>query len=120
MGEVDCVTATLANPYVTVAEMDPSDEVYDPDPAPGDGIVNDCIRKLEILESQGDDDGDNDGFRDPPEVILQRPDGTADLYLQNPGWGDIYLVTNLNVIDYESVFLELIRRQYRNWERWAS
>jgi hypothetical protein len=114
-----CVTATLANPYVTVAEMDPSDEDYDPALAPGDGILDDCIGELEIPEGQDDDD-DDDGFRDPPEVILQRPDGTADLYLQNPGWGDIYLVGNLNVIDYQAVVLELIRRQYRNWEMRAS
>ena len=51
---------------------------------------------------------------------LEEPDGVADLYTQNPGWGDIFLVGNINKIDYEGYVLALTRRQYRSWEMQAS
>jgi hypothetical protein len=53
-------------------------------------------------------------------VILDRPDESTDLYLQNPFWGDVYLIGNSNSIDYESYIVELVRRQYRSWEMNAS
>ena len=43
-------------------------------------------------------------------------DRYSDLYVQNPFWGDVFLVTNANSIDYTAFILELIRRQYRGWE----
>ena len=51
---------------------------------------------------------------------FERPDGIADLYLQNPGWGDIFLVGPFNSADYDGVVLALTRRQYRSWEMQAS
>ena len=66
---------------------------------PGDGILDDCA-------------GD---FRDRAKSLPQ-PDGILDLYVQNPGWGNLLLVGNVNSIDYHAYVLELVRRQYRNWE----
>jgi len=110
-----CVRATAIDPGLTIVPVVPGDPEYDPEIAPGDGIVDDCIGEIEVPKGQGQDDPGATG-----SLFLQRPDGTADLYLQNPGWGDIYLVSNLNRIDYDALVLELIRRQYRNWEMQAS
>jgi hypothetical protein len=57
---------------------------------------------------------DNTPFRNT--VFLPRPDGIADLYVANPGWVDLLLVGNSNSADYDAWVLEVIRRQYRNWE----
>jgi hypothetical protein len=83
--------------------VDPSTgEVYqDTDPGTGDGRVDDCTGGVEVSQA---------GFG------VTRPDGVDDLYVQNPFWSDIFLITNANSIDYEALVLELIRRQYRNWE----
>jgi len=108
-----CVLPSLANPGLTISPVVPGDPEYDPQIAPGDGVVDDCIGELDVPKGQGQEGGRTG-------VILQKPDGSADLYLQNPGWGDIYLVSNLNQIDYEALVLELIRRQYRSWEMQAS
>jgi len=108
-----CVMATLANPGLTVAPVIPTDADYNPEIAPGDGVIDDCVGELSLIRGQGQEGGQG-------VEILQRPDGIADLYVQNPGWGDIYLVSNLNQIDYEAFVLEMIRRQYRNWEMQAS
>ena len=91
----------------TILPVVPADGDYDPRLAPGDGIQDDCVGELEE-------------FFGSRELFLQRPDGRADLYVQNPGWGDIYLVGNLNRIDYESFVLELTRRQFRSWELQSS
>jgi hypothetical protein len=108
-----CVVATLANPdYVT--PVTPSDPDYDAAIAPGDGFLDDCIGELRDFTVQSGEGGG------PADTVLQKPDGTADLYKQNPGWGDIYLVGNLNQIDYEAFVLEMVRRQYRNWQMQAS
>ena len=40
--------------------------------------------------------------------------------MQNPFWGDIYLIGNYNQADYEAFVAELTRRQYRSWELQAS
>ena len=97
----------------TILPVQPGDPDYDSALAPGDGLVDDCVGELELPRTRADDGAANEQF-------LQRPDGTADLYVQNPGWGDVYLVGNLNRIDYEAVVLELIRRQYRSWELQSS
>ena len=44
------------------------------------------------------------------------PDGVTDLYIQNPAWGDVLLVGNLNAAHYQAAVLELVRRFYRNWQ----
>ena len=54
------------------------------------------------------------------DTRLERPDGVPDLYVQNPGWGDMFLVSNFNSIDYQAYVFELVRRQYRSWEMQAS
>jgi hypothetical protein len=108
-----CVLPTLANPGLTISPVLPGDPEYDPRIAPGDGILDDCIGELDLPKGSTQEGG-------TAGEVLQKPDGSADLYLQNPGWGDIYLVSNLNRIDYEALVLELIRRQYRSWEMQAS
>jgi hypothetical protein len=115
-----CVQATLSNPELTIVPVVPGDPEYDAAIAPGDGIIDDCIGEIEIPNGQGTGGEGGGGVEDVDDIILQRPDGTADLYLQNPGWGDIYLVGNLNRIDYEAYVIELVRRQYRNWQMQAS
>jgi len=108
-----CQLASVSNPLNTVVPVLPGDADYDPAYAPGDGILDDCIGNLEVVDLGGESGSDD-------SVVLNLPDGKADLYLQNPGWGDIYLVSNINEIDYEAFVLELIRRQYRNWQMQAS
>jgi hypothetical protein len=108
-----CILASASSPLATVVPVQPGDPAYDPQYAPGDGIMDDCIGKLATVPAPGEGASDE-------EIVLDLPDGRADLYLQNPGWGDIYLVSNINQIDYEAVVFELIRRQYRNWQMQAS
>jgi len=113
-----CNVATLSNPLApSVIPVGPGDIGFDPMLAPGDGVLDDCIGKLEIPDGQG---GEGGSGQNDTKIVLDLPDGTPDLYLQNPGWGDIYLVSNINEIDYEALVLELIRRQYRNWQMQAS
>jgi hypothetical protein len=81
------------------------------------------------------DEGIGDGYVDPATGsrydncsgarygffgIIHQPDDSTDLYFQNPFWGDILEVGNVNEIDYEAFVLELARRRYRNWEMDAS
>jgi hypothetical protein len=92
-------------------------EVYeDTDPGVGDGRLDDCTGRLDEFDTGG-------SSADPfgADIIrIPRPDGETDLYLQNPFWGDILEVSNLNEIEYEAFVLELVRRQYRSWEMNAS
>ena len=91
-----------------VVEVGPNDPDYNPAYAPGDGILDDCAGELEFFGGDPNDTTD--------DINLENPDGIADLYVQNPGWGNIFFVGNLNEIDYEAYELRLVRRQYRNWE----
>ena len=89
-------------------------EVYeDTDPGPGDGRLDDCAGNSVFAPAV-------DPFGDTGDIRLDRPDGVTDLYVQNPFWGDIFLVGNFNEIDYRAFVLELARRQYRGWEMNAS
>ncbi len=81
----------------------------DTEPGPGDGRVDDCIGR--IVDFRQSTAGGASGVG-----TVQRPDGLLDLYKQNPFWGDIFVIGNFNRIDYEAWVLELVRRQYRNWE----
>jgi hypothetical protein len=94
--------------------LDPwTGEVYeDTDPGIGDGRIDDCAG-ITFFQG-GTDPFGKDSIR------IQRPDGLADLYIQNPFWGGVFEVGNVNEIDYEAVVLELVRRQYRSWEMTAS
>jgi len=47
-------------------------------------------------------------------------DGQGELYVQNPLWGDIFLVGNYGSGSYRGFTLALERRQYRSWEMRAS
>jgi hypothetical protein len=75
----------------------------DTDPGDGDGIIDDCVGEIEIMETD-------------LETRLDRRDGITDLYTQNPAFGSLLVVGNFNVADYDAFVLELIRRQYRSWE----
>jgi len=52
--------------------------------------------------------------------LLNRPDGFPDAYIQNPAWGEYFLLGNFNTTQYEAFVVELTRRQYRNWQMNAS
>jgi outer membrane receptor protein involved in Fe transport len=87
-------------------------EIYtDTDPGPGDGRIDDCTGN--VITALVD-------HRGLPVVLRPMPDGLADLYVQNPGWGEILLVGNFNSTDYRAFVVEVIRRMYRGWEMQAS
>jgi hypothetical protein len=89
------------------------------DPVTGSGFDN-CAGEFFTNETGGDEPcGPADPFCDSVD-LLRRPDEKTDLYLQNPFWGDLYLIGNYNSIEYEAYVLELVRRQYRSWEMNAS
>jgi outer membrane receptor protein involved in Fe transport len=100
----------------------------DTNPGKGDGFIDpatgsaddNCVGEF-YTNNQGGDDacGPSDPFCDLVD-LLRRPDEKTDLYLQNPFWGDVFLIGNNNSIEYEAFVLELIRRQYRSWEMNAS
>jgi 5-hydroxyisourate hydrolase-like protein (transthyretin family) len=89
-------------------------EVYiDTDPGPGDGRIDDCSGAVHQVTEIG--------YQWPPNIETSlAPDGRDDLYVLNPGWGEILLVGNFNSADYTAFVLELLRRRYRNWEMQAS
>jgi len=94
-------------------------ETYiDTDPGDGDGRIDDCSGDTVFNPGGGEDPPV--GY--PPEFAgaLVRPDGFADAYLQNPGWGEYFVLGNFNTTQYEAFVLELNRRQYRNWQMNAS
>jgi hypothetical protein len=77
---------------------------------PPDGVEDDCGGITAFFG----------GTNTQPPFRIQFPDGKPDLYIQNPFWGSILEIGNLNEIDYEAVVFELVRRQYRSWEMNAS
>lgn len=119
-----CVVPRLQSASKVVAEspgtgmvVDPyTGEVYeDTDPGIGDGRLDDCSGQIFGVEGPPPFPGQ------PPSVnILSLPDGITDLYGLNPAWGSVYLVGNYNSADYEAVVLELVRRQYKDWQMEAS
>ncbi len=62
--------------------------------------------------------------QDGPDGLLddcwEGPDGFTDLYVQNPGWGDVLEVGNFNSARYRAFVTEFVRRQYRGWQMEAS
>jgi hypothetical protein len=90
----------------TVEDENTGEEYIDTDPGTGDGRIDDCtgaVIRFDLFSA--------------PVVV---PDGLADLYVLNPGWGEILLVGNFNETDYESYVVELVRRLYRGWQMNAS
>jgi hypothetical protein len=75
-----------------------------------DGVLDDCVGSL---VPGGAAAGFGDSFVQTAKDV---PDGIPDLYMQNPIWGDLYLIGNFNEADYEAFVLDLRRRQYRGWE----
>jgi outer membrane receptor protein involved in Fe transport len=112
-----CRWATTGD-NTTVEPVVIGDPDYNPELAPGDGIIDDCAGKIEVPRGQGSGNDQPDPFANANR--LERPDGIPDLYVQNPGWGTMYWVSNVNKIDYQAHVFELIRRQYRSWEMQAS
>jgi hypothetical protein len=111
-----CVIAdSLSEPVVVPSEgkdhllldVYTGERYVDEDEGRGDGRIDDCMG----------------GFSRQGGLFGQYvpvPDGLPDLYVLNPGWGEILLVGNFNTSDYEAFVLELVRRQYRNWQMNAS
>jgi hypothetical protein len=93
-----CKQASLIDPTTVTGEPD--------------GILDDCVGEIEIPRNQLDEN--DDPFASDKRI--ERPDGITDLYIQNPAWGDIFLIGNFNKIDYTGYVLEITRRQYRSWE----
>jgi len=95
-------------------------ELYmDTDPGGGDGRLDDCAGDRIVAPEPLEDPCAGDPLcKNVP--FLERPDKVTDLYVQNPAWGDIFLVGNFNRIDSTSYIVELVRRQYRSWEMNAS
>ena len=98
----------------------------DTNPGNGDGYLDpitgstddNCSGDIELLIADPPCEP-GDFFCDGVDLV-RRPDAVSDLYLQNPFWGDVFLISNINSIDYEAFVLELVRRQYRSWEMNAS
>jgi len=87
----------------------------DNDPGAGDGRIDDCNGKIEVVDlPPGEDPGA------PTSKVTNEPDGVPDAYLLNPSFGSIYLVGNYNTTDFVAYILELTRRQYKGWQMEAS
>jgi len=83
--------------------------VTDTDPGIGDGIIDDCTGEV---RSEG-----------PIPIfgtLFEVPDGLPDLYILNPGWGQILEIGNNNSTNYKAFVLELVRRMYHGWQLAAS
>jgi hypothetical protein len=65
-------------------------------------------------------DGKLDDCEGSLDGSLHLSDGFLDSYVYNPAWGTVFRVGNDNEATYEAVVVELVRRQYRNWQMEAS
>jgi hypothetical protein len=83
----------------------------DTDPGDGDGRVDDCVGVRVPFA---------DGPGGPNVPTYPRGDGIPDLYILNPGWGNIFKIGNYNAAQYDGLILEFVRRQYKNWQMEAS
>ena len=92
--------STYIDPYT-------GETVTDTDPGIGDGIVDDCTGGV----------GREGGIFG---TLFEVPDGLPDLYILNPGWGEILEIGNNNSTEYEAVVVELVRRLYNGWQLAAS
>ena len=114
------------DPWLT----DPFTGVLFPDtnPGAGDGYFDpvtgstddNCVGDFDVANLSGQNDDGCTGALCDNFDFLKKPDEVTDLYLQNPFWGDIFLIGNFNAADYEALVLEIVRRQYRSWEMNAS
>ncbi|MCH7780259.1 MAG: hypothetical protein IH848_05375, partial [Acidobacteria bacterium] len=83
--------------------------VTDTDPGIGDGIIDDCTGGVQ-----------SEGPIPSLGTLFEVPDGLPDLYILNPGWGQILEIGNNNSTDYKAFVLELVRRMYHGWQLAAS
>ena len=87
-----------------VTDPNTGEQYIDTDPGVGDGRIDDCT-------------GDVLSSGTPLNIVrTEVPDGLDDLYVQNPGWGEILTIGNFNRTDYRALVVEVVRRQYRNWQ----
>jgi hypothetical protein len=119
-----CIRPSTQNPGLVVAAspgtgtiVDPyTGEVYeDIDPGDGDGRLDDCAGDFIPVEEPNPFDPEK-----PNLVLLVGPDGIVDLYGRNPAWGSVFLIGNFNRAEYEAIVLEMVRRQYKDWQMEAS
>jgi hypothetical protein len=78
---------------------------------PPDGILDDCDGTISVSQSQ---------FGGTPAPAFRQPDGYLDSYVYNPGWGAVYQITNNDTARYKGIVLEVVRRQFRNWQMQGS
>lgn len=83
--------------------------VTDTDPGIGDGIIDDCTGGVQ-----------SEGPIPSLGTLFEVPDGLPDLYILNPGWGQILEIGNNNSTNYKAFVLELVRRMYHGWQLAAS
>jgi len=100
--------ATSPGEGQTITDPFTGEQYVDTDPGAGDGRLDDCVGELHFIRF---------ALPIPP---LDIPDGRPDPYVQNPAWEEIFVLGNFNSATYEAVVLELIRRQFHNWELQAS
>jgi hypothetical protein len=106
--------ATLQDSPGTGPVLDPYTNQYyqDTDPGVGDGRFDDCTGdNVFAVNDPGGEGG---------SPTVARADGVPDLYVLNPGWGDIFQIGNSNNAQYDGIILEFVRRQYKNWQMEAS
>ncbi len=98
-----------ADPNTPLTDLFTGETYFDTDLGIGDGRRDDCTGELLVIEGAITGLGSRN-------ALVNRPDGIADLYAQNPAWGSIFLVGNFNSAEYTGYVLELTRRQYKNWQ----
>jgi hypothetical protein len=90
-----------------------------------DGKMDDCDGQLTAPPPNangggGEEGGGGTNTKLDLSQFLHSPDGYLDTYTHNVGWGSIYMTGNFNFATYKGLQLEVIRRQYRNWQMNAS
>jgi hypothetical protein len=91
----------------TIVDRYTGEHYIDTDPGRGDGRIDDCMGGFRGVGGTFGED-------------IPTRDGLPDLYVLNPGWGELLMVGNFNTSEYKALVLELVRRQYRNWQMNAS
>jgi hypothetical protein len=96
-------TGPLVDPYT-------GEHYEDTDPGIGDGRLDDCVGRSQPFPGQFG----------PNAATYSHGDGFLDLYILNPGWGNVFKIGNYNNAQYDGLTVEFVRRQYKNWQMEAS
>src|SRR5262249_22597783 len=72
-----------------------------------------CITRAPWVDTSKGPDGKLDDCYGGRDGASGGPDGIPDLYVQNPGWGDVLLVGNFNTAEYKATELRIERRFFR-------